>query len=372
MKFGLFQGKADTRAMQEQAAKPAASDYTIWLFAFGYFAAYVPYSATTKAVSKGWIDGQSAPIPGDAILALSVAASVVGMFVFLTIMGWWKYAGRVRVLGFDLPGPNRYTFISGLLTAGIVATTTLAYTFKGVSIVFIMLLMRGGVLIIAPMVDAISGRKTRWFSWVGLALSLLALVVAFSADSGWDITLACAIDVAVYLFCYFVRLRFMSRFAKSSVENANVRYFVEEQIVATPATLIVLILVAFMGPVFAGPDTGFGALAAGVRLGFTDIFTTSAWPWVIFIGICSQFTGIFGGLILLDKRENTYCVPVNRSSSILAGVIASFALYAIFSEKGAGVPSGHDLAGAALIIAAILFLTFPPMLEKARAKKAAG
>jgi len=352
-----------------QSLKARAAEYSIWFFAFGYFAAYVPYSATTKAVSKGWISGMTAPIPGDAILPLSVAASVVGMFVFLTAMGWWKHASRVRIGGLELPGPSRYTFISGLLTAGIVATTTLAYTFKGVSIVFIMLLMRGGVLIIAPMVDALSGRKTRWFSWVGLALSLAALVVAFSEDSGYDITLACAVDVVVYLFCYFVRLRFMSRFAKSDAENANVRYFVEEQIVATPATLIILVVVAFVGPLLASDGSGFHALATGVRAGFTDIFSSSAWPYVIFIGVCSQFTGIFGGLILLDKRENTYCVPVNRSSSILAGVVASFALFALFEAQGAGAPSTFDLIGAGLIITAILFLTFPPMIEKARARR---
>ena len=29
---------------------------TIWGFAFGYFACYVPYSALTKAVSSGWLD----------------------------------------------------------------------------------------------------------------------------------------------------------------------------------------------------------------------------------------------------------------------------------------------------------------------------
>ncbi len=43
--------------------------------------------------------------------------------------------------------------LSGLGTAIIIGTTTLAFTFTGVSILFALLLMRGGVLIIAPTVD---------------------------------------------------------------------------------------------------------------------------------------------------------------------------------------------------------------------------
>ena len=38
--------------------------------------------------------------------------------------------------------------------------------------------MRGGMLVLAPIVDAISRRKVKWFSWVALALSLGALLAA--------------------------------------------------------------------------------------------------------------------------------------------------------------------------------------------------
>jgi hypothetical protein len=79
-------------------------------------------------------------------------------------------------------------------------------------------------------------------------------------------------------------------------------------------------------------------------------------------------TGIFGGLIFLDKRENSFTVPVNRSASILAGVIASFSLAA---WVGGRPPSPYEFVGAALEIAAILFLSIPPMLEKKRARAAA-
>lgn len=327
----------------------------IWAFAFGYFACYVPYSALTKALSKGLLPGMGGEsVGGFALLPLSVGASTLGMLAFLTLAGWWRFAGRRLVLGVLVPWPGRWTFLSGLCTAAIVATTTLSYTFAGISIVFVMLLMRGGVLIIAPVVDALTGRRTRWFSWVGLALSLLALVVAFSEEGGYEITLLAAVDVLIYLAAYFVRLRFMSRLAKSDDEAATKRYFVEEQMVATPAMFLLLVVAAVVGE---------GDMMLAIRAGFTDVWSAGVWPWIIVVGLLSQGTGVFGGLVLLDKSENTYSVPVNRSSSVLAGVLASAALTVLF---GTPFPSAYQIGGAALILAAILFLSLPPLLEKRR------
>lgn len=337
-----------------------AERYGIWALAFGYFAAYVPYSALTKAMSKGILPGMAEPVPGLELLPITVVASMFGMFAFLTWKGWWKYAAHSTVFGIRIPHPTLWTFLSGLGTAAVVATTTLAYTFEGVSIVFMMLLMRGGVLVIAPIVDTISGRHVRWFSWVALALSFAALFVTFSGDGGFVLSVAAAIDVAIYLTAYFVRLRFMSRLAKSSDENANLRYFVEEQMVGTPALLVFLAVLALIG----GTETNLT-----IRAGFTSFLSSELLPVGIAIGLLSQGTGIFGGLILLDKRENTFCVPVNRSSSILAGLVATFCLWAILDEP---FPPATEFVGAALVIAAILFLSLPPLMEKRRQERAAA
>jgi hypothetical protein len=85
------------------------------------------------------------------------------------------------------------------------------------------------------------------------------------------------------------------------------------------------------------------------------------------IGLLSQGTGIFGTLIFLDHSETAYCVPVNRASSILAGVLASGSLWISF---GATPPSPHKLVGAGVVVTAILFLSIPPLLEKRRAARA--
>jgi drug/metabolite transporter (DMT)-like permease len=332
-------------------ARPAHPDHAIWLHAFGYFACYAPYSALTKLVSEGRIPGMTSGLSGFAILPISTMASCLGMYLFLTLRGWWQYAGRRTVLGRSLPMPGLYTFLSGLCSAAIIGTTTFAYTIRGASIVFMMLLMRGGVLAIAPVVDIISRRKVRLTSWLALVLSLGALLVAVTEGQGqgFTLTLVAGIDVAVYLLAYFIRLRFMSHLAKSDDPRDMLRYFVEEQMVATPAIVTFLALFAFLG--------GDAAPAIALRYGFTGLWSSApALLSVVVIGVLSQGTGIYGGLILLDGRENTFCVPVNRASSVLAGILASLALGAFF---GAPPVPAREFAGAGLVIAAIVVLAWP-------------
>ncbi len=325
---------------------------SIWWFAFGYFACYVPYSALTKALSDGLVPGL-AKIPGLSLLPIANVASMIGMVAFISGMGWWKHAGRARLGSFSFPWPNWWTFASGMGTATVIVTTTLAYTFSGVSIVFMMLLMRGGVLIMAPLVDALAGRHVRWFSMVALLLSLASLVVAFvwSPKADFALTYIAMIDVALYLGAYFVRLRFMSRLAKSSDPDASKRYFVEEQMVATPAVVLALVGLALVGP---------DRLAGPLRFGFTSLPPT-ALLLTIAVGLLSQGTGVFGGLVLLDKRENSFCVPVNRASSMLAGLAATLLIAAVWGGK---FPGPGELVGAGLVIAAILVLSLPSLLKK--------
>ena len=321
---------------------------SIWWFALGYFLCYAPYSGLTKALTSGGLSPRA--LDGFEVLPISVLASTVAMFVFITAMGWWRHARRDPFLG--LPSPGRWTFLSGLCTAAIIVTTTLAYTLSGISIVFMMLLMRGGVLVLAPVVDRLSGRRVRWFSGVALALSLGALVAAFSEDGGTALTSLALADVAVYLASYFIRLRLMSRLAKSDRREQSLRYFVEEQMVAAPTVLVLLLV---------GAAVGHGETLAALRRGFVGL-EPAAMGWAALIGLLSQGTGIFGGLILLAREENTFCVPVNRASSILAGVLASAGLWSFGGEP----LSAHQLVGAALILAAIGFLAVPVLRPGSR------
>jgi hypothetical protein len=330
-----------------KAATPAGGDARIWAYAFGYFACYAPYSALTKLVSQGKLGGMKGPIDGFEMLPVTTVVSLLGMLIFLSVMRWWRYAGRASVFGVSLPSPNRWTFLSGVATAAVIATTTLAYTFKGVSIVFMMLLMRGGVLAIAPVVDAFGKRGVRAASWVALALSSCGLLVTLADGASYELSVIAALDVAVYLTAYFVRLRFMSRLAKSADKGASIRFFVEEQMVATPTIVLFLAGLAVLGQ---------GPVMLSVRAGFTTFFDSGAVLAAIAIGLFSQGTGIFGALILLDGRENAFCVPVNRASSILAGVVASASLALLGLGRGLATT---ELIGAGFVLGAIIVLALP-------------
>ena len=59
---------------------------SIWWWAFGYFAAYAPYAAFTKAATDVGIDGNR--VDGNIILPVTVIATVVTAVLFLVYVGY--------------------------------------------------------------------------------------------------------------------------------------------------------------------------------------------------------------------------------------------------------------------------------------------
>lgn len=323
----------------------------LFALAFAYFGCYVPYSAITKALTSAHIAGD-ATVTGLTLLPVMTIASTLAMVATITALGWWRYARGVDGKGW--PRPNRWTLLSGLATTMILVTTTLAYTFDGVSLAFVMLVMRGGVLVIAPVIDLMTGRRIRWFSWVALGLSLVSLANTLLTRVG-DVPLLCALDLGCYLLGYVIRLRLMAKLGKSEDPSVRRRYFVEEQMVAAPAAVVVLVVLAVVGP---------PSIHAPLRHGFFDLWHHSTAWWATAAGIFSQGTGVFGGLMLLDASEATYCVPLNRAMSILGGVVAASVLAFWFGIKA---PSVGELIGAGLLVSAIVMLWLGPVISQRRA-----
>lgn len=315
----------------------------IWVFALGYFFFYIPYSGLIKALTNGLIPGAER-ISGLRLLPPSLVATALLIPLFITAMGWWKHLGRRRLLGRELAWPGAWSVLSGVGFATIIATTTMAYTFPGVSIVFALLLLRGGVLTLAPMVDAAFRRKVRWFSWIALVLSLSALAVALSDVGNYRLTWAAALNVAAYLTGYMIRLPCMSKAAKSQDKEATYRFFVGEQTVAMPTLVLIPALFALLGS---------GEAARQLRLGFADLWTVQAWPGIA-VGALYACLAVCGTMIYLDWRENTFCIPLNRCSSLLSGVVASVGLALLAGSPG---PTAKQLAGVALILVALMFLS---------------
>ena len=315
----------------------------IWVLGLGYYLSYTPYSGLTKALSSGLLPGTNGAVKGAVLLPVSAIATVVGMFGFITAMGWWKYAGRREFFGVSIPFPRRLTFLSGVCLAAIMGTTTLAFTFGGLSIVLVLL--RGGTLIIAPVVDRIVGRRVRWFSWTAMLVSLGAVLLALSEASTYTLAFAAAIDISAYLAAYFFKLQFMSRLAKTEDRLLTLRYFVEEQIVASPLLVLALAVMALIGT---------GDVMQAFRTGLTSFLLTPAAIYAALVGLCYAALCVCTTLIFLDRRENTFCVPMHCGSSMLAGFTASAILASLYNQTA---PTTTQVAGAGLIIVALGFLS---------------
>ena len=317
----------------------------IWGLGLGFYLFYTPYSGLTKALSNGLLSGTHGPVRGTVLLPVSAIATSVGMLGFITAMRWWKYAGHREFFGVSIPFPRRLTFLSGVCMATIMGTTTLAFTFGGLSIVMVLVLLRGGTLIIAPVVDGIVGRRVRWFSWAAMFISLMAVSVVLSDAGGYKLTIAAILDVAAYLTAYFFKLQFMSRLAKSDEKSTTRRYFVEEQMVASPLLVLALAVMAFIGA---------GDVMMGFRAGLTTFVTSPAAPFAALVGLFYAALCICTTLIFLDRRENTFCVPMHCGSSMLSGFTASAVLAYFLHQNSLSMAQTFS---AGLIVIALGFLS---------------
>ena len=317
----------------------------IWGLALGYFFFYTPYTAVIKIVTTGLWPGVNGSVSGFQLLPPTVMATAVVLTAIVSVLGWWKHATVRRVLGVAIPVPSRLVVLSGIGTAIIIGTTTLAYASTGVSILLALLLLRGGVLIIAPVVDVVFKRSVRWFSWLALAFAFTGVLVALADVNSYHMTLLAALNIAAYLTGYLLRLPCINTLAKCDDACVTYRFFVEEQMVA----VIVLVGVTAMCAAI-----GAGPIMMDLRSGFTGFFTSSTTLPGLVAGSLYACLYCFGTLIYLDRRENTFCLPLNRCSTVLSGIVATYALALLFNQP---TPSPAQLSSAGVIVVALLLLS---------------
>jgi hypothetical protein len=329
-----------------EAMESTKRQYTldIWALTLGYFLFYIPYSGLSKAVTSGLLSGGT-PIPGPALMPAAGISTAICVLLFITAKGWWKYGRKIRVLGLNVIFPRRQTFISGVGFTTIILTTTLAYSFSGVSIVLALVLMRGGILIMSPLIDRVFHRRVRWFSWVGLLLSLAALAVSFSDIHEYRLGVAALLNLTAYLAGHALRIPSMTRIAKTGDASTARAYFVEEQAVAMAALICIPSAAALLGS---------SEIANQFRIGFVEFFGAFIGLKGLIIGIFYAGLGICLSFIYLDRRENTFCMPLFACSSLFSGIIAS---YLLTWRLHAPAPSGIQIKAAFLIITALLVMS---------------
>lgn len=331
--------------------KARGSEVALEVFVLSYAICWIPFMVFSKLASSKPHGVMTRPLSGLELLPMTTVLTALGMFLFFGISGWWRSAHLATVKNISFPVPNKWTVLAGIGAALIILTVPLSFTFRDVSIPFIQLLTKGGVLLIAPLVDWISGRKVSWYSWVALALVVTGLLVSIQQRGNLTLPPLCITAIVLYILGYFIRLRMMTRISKSSDPDARKRYFVEEQIVSNPIALVLLVIFASIG--------GTGPLLS-IRWGFVSIWSQGVLWLMLPLGVFPVIVGILGARILLDKRENTFCVPLERSASVLSGIVAAY-LLAQFS--GLPAPTGGELVGAVLLIGALVVLSLGPRLS---------
>jgi hypothetical protein len=314
--------------------------------ALAYLVLWIPNIALTRLVTvKGGLTGLE-------VLPVLTCLTTLAMWSLIALSGWWRAAHTVRLARLRIPVPTSWRLVSALAATLLALSTPLSFTFPGVSIPFIQLLMKAGVLLIAPAVDLASGRRVHWYSWVALLLAGSGLLIALRARGTFDLPPLCLLVIAMYLGGYFVRLTAMSKAAKTDDPRTLKRYFVEEQVAAWPFAIVAgSALLAF----------GRGSAFDQLRWGAAHLWTAPVLPVLVGIAALTTLLGALSLVILLNARENTFCVPLERSASVLGGVAAAYVLAVLYALPS---PTPAELTGAAFLVAAMVVLSLGPRLSR--------
>ena len=280
-----------------------------------YIICYAAYAYTTKRAGTG-----GAPF---MVAAVCCGAGLVGWLAVVLAMvrsGRWA---PLRV--------TPATRAAGLCSVLILVSSTAGYALPAVSLVLPLLLNKGGVLAMAPILDRRRGVMVTPRAWLVLALAVCGMlcgVVPGLLTATAPTLLALGLS-ATYLLGYVGKLSIIGG------QKGNPTFLREEMSVTTVAALPVAVLLGFLlspAPV--------AALATSLHN-----------PWVYVAGLASQGCGFYGGMLLMRQAPHSLCVPLNRSAAVLAGLLASCAL--------GRWPSRWEIFGAVVMTVALAVGVWP-------------
>ena len=297
-----------------------------------YIACYAVYAYTTKRA-------------GSSGAPFMVAAICCGV----GLVGWLAVVlAQVRRGAWAPLRVTRATLAAGLCSVLILISSTASYAIPAVSLVLPLLLNKGGVLAMAPLLDRRRGAVVTPRAWCVLSLAVCGMacgIVPGLLTARAPTLLALALSAA-YLLGYVGKLSVIGG------QKGNAPFLREEMSVTTVAALPVALLLG----VLLSPAPAI-ALAASLSNG-----------WVYVAGLASQGCGYFGGMLLMRQAPHSLCVPLNRAASVLAGLLASCAL--------GRWPSRWEIFGALVMTIALAVGVWPVRARRAarldlRAKVAA-
>ncbi|MBI2933521.1 MAG: hypothetical protein HYY16_17910 [Planctomycetes bacterium] len=314
---------------------------------------------------------------GMAFLTYSTIGGTSICLAWVMMRGWYRLkSNRLLSLGrLSFPIEFLYVIPSGICTAVIIPTTTLMYSFKAMSGMVAMVFMRGSVIVISRIVDAVQTRQgilrkkvyaeENWavaFALLAVSTHLCAGFFGNGKGKGGHFDFlgspAAMTILSSYVVAYAVRIYIMNYYKNTRPKNVpydNTGFFGVEQIAAS-VTLAVLGLALFAAPAPI-QDVEQIALFRGSLLD-----PKSDWGWAILAGMAFGMVAFFSVFIFMFKgRTATFAGLVNRLTSLVAGTTATLIYWLAFGGK---FPAVQDWASLAFILIAVGFLS---VAEKKRA-----
>jgi hypothetical protein len=350
----------------------AKSSRNLMQLCIAYFLSYV---ATGVGV-KYFLGKPDLGFPGMHDLELlfySSLGSIPFVTLFVLAKKWYKLESehKINLAGFKISAELPYIILSGICTGIIIPTTTLMYTLP-ISVMVAMVIMRGSVIIISRMIDAIQikqgilHKKVYAEENIAVLFSVLAVGVHtfWAADGSFDFlksTAAMSI-LGSYILAYFIRIYIMNYYKNTGGEKVhrdNRVFFGIEQIVAF-FTMLIAILIVFNSPsLFNWHVPQIEVFRNGI------ISPKPLWIWaVVLAGMPFGLVSFFSVFIFMYKgRTATFTGLVNRLTSLIAGTAATLIFHYAFGGK---FPKFEDWLSLVFIVVAIAFLTGA---EKKRAQE---
>jgi len=335
----------------------------------GYFFLYIFFLVASKYFTDYLVQGIADPV----VLKEMKTKMNVEFLVYSTIGGnllcliivfafrWYKLKSNnfIKFAGMKIPSELLYIIPSGICTAVVIPTTTLMYTLP-ITVMVAMVIMRGSIIVISRIVDAIQIRKgilkkkVYFQEEMGVVFAILAVGVQLFFERGnaqFDFIsyTPAVVILSSYIIAYFIRLYIMNYYRNTrakGVPQDNKGFFSIEQITAG----VVLLLVGLGLYHLTNSDVKQIVL-------FKESFITPSmhWRWEVIAGVffgAQAFLSVF--LFMFKGRTATFSGLVNRLTSLIAGTASTLIVcYAL----GGKFPEQKDWLSLLFILVAVGFLT---------------
>lgn len=341
-------------------------------FCLGYFSTYTVFSVLTKWFTE-YPDRDTAVMKD---LEYTVYTTIGGMAICLVVviaLGWYRLASNnlVRLGGLSFPREFFYIIPSGVCTAVVIPTTTLMYTLP-ISVMVAMVIMRGIVIVVGRVVDAIQIRQgilhkqVYWQENVAVVFAVAAVsTTVFLANStgtgkggSFDfVTNTPAMTIlGAYVLAYSIRIYIMNYYKNTrpkGVKQDNKGFFAVEQIAATVTVVLAAIFVFFLPGLLGWTPEATPAQIAQFRDSLITLKPN--WGGAVLAGGLFGVVAFFSVFLFMFKgRTATFAGLVNRLTSLIAGTAATVTFWAMLGGKA---PKLQDWVSLGMVLIAVAFLS---------------